>query len=131
MRPALRTSHFGLLVCTVSMLSIAACRDTFYVLKNRITPGLDPFLVFAADGQAGAGELWAGQAGGGPVYQLTYTLSDEEHPTLSPTGGVLAFLRAPTANDPSQRHVWFMNLVTGDEREVDSLPAGAVPGQLA
>src|SRR5262249_11655516 len=44
---------------------------------------------------------------------------------------VLAFVRAPTANDSAGRHVWFMNLVTGDEREVDSLPDGAVPLAIA
>lgn len=132
MRPETRsTKHEARLFGALLLLGLLGCRDTFYVLKNRITPGIDNFLVFAADGQAGAGELWAGQAGGGAVFQLTYTLSDEDLPSLSPDGGVLAFVRSPTMKDSAQRQVWFMNLVTGDEREVDPLPGGAVPLRLA
>src|SRR6478609_7271647 len=95
-----------------------ACRDTFYPLKNRITPGVDPIVVFVADGQADAGELWAGQGSGGTVFQLTYTLSDEDAPALSPSGSVLAFTRAASRADSMSRHLWFMNLVTGNEREI-------------
>ena len=108
-----------------------ACRDTFYPLKNRITPGVDAFVVFTADGQAEAGELWAGQASGGPVFQLTYTLSDEEAPALSPSGGVLAFIRAATRADSMARRVWFMNLVTGNERELPAFPDSSIPLRLA
>jgi hypothetical protein len=103
----------------------------FYPLKNRITPGIDPFVVFVADGQMGAGELWAGQTGGGPVYQVTYTLADEDAPALAPSGGVLAFTRAATKVDSVGRRIWFMNLVSGNEREVAALPDGAVPLALA
>lgn len=113
------------------LLGTTGCRDVFYPLKNRITPGLDPFVVFVADGQNGAGDLWAGQAGGGAVYQLTYTLSDEDAPALSPNGGVVAFVRSPAPKDSTQREVWFMNLVSGNEREVDPLPGGAIPLALA
>lgn len=127
MSPAPRTSHFAL----VAFLTLVGCRDTFYPLKNRITPGIDPFVVFVADGQMGAGELWAGQAGGGSVYQVTYTLADEDAPALSPTGGVLAFTRGATRDDSVGRHIWFMNLVSGNEREVAALPEGAVPLSLA
>lgn len=115
----------------LSALAVSACRDVFYPLKNRITPGIDPFVVFVADGQNGAGDLWAGQAGGGSVYQLTYTLSDEDAPALAPSGGVVAFIRAPSPRDSTKREVWFMNLVTGNEREVDSLPGGAIPLALS
>ncbi len=127
MSPAPRTLHFAL----VALLTVVGCRDTFYPLKNRITPGIDPFVVFVADGQMGAGELWAGQAGGGSVYQVTYTLADEDAPALSPTGGVLAFTRGATRDDSVGRHIWFMNLVSGNEREVAALPEGAVPLSLA
>ena len=126
--PALRTSHFALLVI---LASTTACRDTFYPLKNRITPGIDPFVVFTADGQADAGELWAGEASGGPVFQLTYTLSDEDAPALSPSGGVLAFIRSPSRADSAGRRVWFMNLVTGNERELPAFPDSSVPLRLA
>ena len=112
-------------------MATTACRDVFYPLKNRITPGTDPFVVFVADGQNGAGDLWAGQASGGAVYQLTYTLGDEDAPALSPNGGVVAFVRSPTPKDSAQREVWFMNLVSGNEREVDPLPEGAIPLALA
>ena len=105
--------------------------NTFYPLKNRITPGIDPFVVFVADGQMGAGELWAGQGGGGAVYQLTYTLGDEDAPALAPSGGVLAFTRATTRADSAGRRIWFMNLVSGNEREIPALPDSAVPISLA
>ena len=127
MIPGLRTSHFGLL----ALVATLGCQDTFLPLKNRITPGTDPFVVFVADGQADAGELWAGQASGGSVYQLTYTLSDEDAPALAPGGGVLAFTRAPRRADSSARRIWFMNLVSGSERELPPLPDGSVPTRLA
>lgn len=113
------------------LFGVAACRDTFYPLKNRITPGIDPFVVFVADGQMGAGELWAGQTGGGSVYQVTFTLADEDAPALSPSGGVLAFTRSSTRTDSAGRHIWFMNLVSGNEREVPALPDSSVPVALA
>ena len=127
MSPALRTSHFALL----ALVTVAGCRDTFYPLKNRITPEIDPFVVFVADGQMGAGELWAGQTGGGSVYQVTFTLADEDAPALTSSGGVLAFTRGATRDDSAGRHIWFMNLVSGNEREVSALPDGAVPLALA
>ena len=127
MRPALRTSHLALL----ALSAILGCQSTFLPLKNRITPGVDAFVVFVADGQADAGELWAGQASGGAVYQVTYTLSDEDAPALSPSGGVLAYTRAPSRADSGARRIWFMNLVSGNERELPALPDGAVPTRLA
>jgi hypothetical protein len=127
MIPGLRTPHFGL----IALVATTACQSTFLPLKNRITPGIDAFVVFVADGQADAGELWAGQASGGSVYQVSYTLSDEDAPALSPTGGVLAYTRAPTRADSAARRVWFMNLVSGNEREMPPLPDGAIPTRLA
>jgi hypothetical protein len=129
MRQALHRSSVALLA--LSALAVSGCRDVFYPLKNRITPGIDPFVVFAADGQNGSGDLFAGQAGGGAVYQVTFTLSDEDAPALSPSGGVLAFVRSPSRADSARRQVWFMNLVTGNEREVELLPGGAIPVALA
>jgi hypothetical protein len=122
--------NFRLLLCLL-LAGSTACRDTFYPLKNRVTPGEDAFVVFVADGQAGAGELWAGQGSGGNVYQVTYTLSDEDAPALAPSGGVLAYTRAPSATDSAARQIWFMNMVSGNEREVPRLPDGAVPLALA
>lgn len=107
------------------------CQSTFLPLKNRITPGTDAFVVFVADGQGGAAELWAGQASGGPAYQITFTLSDEDAPALAPSGGVLAFTRAPSRADSGARRIWFMNLVSGNERELSPLPEGAIPTRLA
>src|SRR5690349_14942500 len=76
MHPAPRTSHLALLVLGATL----GCQSTFLPLKNRITPGTDAFVVFVADGQGDASELWAGQASGGAVYQVTYTLADEDAP---------------------------------------------------
>ena len=121
------TFHVPLL----AVLLLAGCQSTFLPLKNRITPGTDAFVVFVADGQADAGELWAGQASGGSVYQVTYTLADEDAPSLSPSGGVLAYTRAPTRADSAARRIWFMNLVSGNEREMPALPDGAIPTRLA
>jgi len=126
-----RTTYQVPLFALAFLLGSAACRDTFYPLKNRITPGLDAFVVFAADGQAGAGELWAGQAGGGNVFQLTYTLSDEDLPALSPSGDVLAFVRSPARADTALRRIWFMNLTTGNERDLPLLPDSTIPTRLA
>jgi hypothetical protein len=125
------TKHEARLLWCLLLVGAPACRDTFLPLKNRITPGIDPFVVFVADGQMGAGELWAGQTGGGSVYQVTYTLADEDAPALAPSGGVLAFTRGATKQDSVGRHIWFMNLVSGNEREVPALPDGAVPLALA
>ncbi|HWA40983.1 MAG TPA: hypothetical protein VG712_05180, partial [Gemmatimonadales bacterium] len=119
--------HVPLLV----LLLLPGCQSTFLPLKNRITPGIDPFVVFVADGQADGGELWAGQASGGSVYQVTYTLSDEDAPALSPSGGVLAYTRAPSRADSLHRRVWVMNLVSGNEREFPPLPEGVIPTRLA
>jgi hypothetical protein len=109
----------------------AGCRDTFYPLKNRITPGLDPFVVFAAEGQGGTRELWAAHTGGGRVFQLTFTLGDESAPALAPGGGVLAFVRSTSRSDTLGRRIWFMNLVTGAERDMPSLPDSSIPERLA
>ena len=127
MIPGLRTSHFG----PLAVLATLGCQSTFLPLKNRITPGTDAFVVFVADGPGEASELWAGQASGGAVYQLTYTLSDEDAPALTPSGGVLAFTRSPSRADSGARRIWFMNLVSGSERELPALPTGAVPTRLA
>ena len=127
MIPALRTSCFAL----IALAATVGCQSTFLPLKNRITPGTDAFVVFVADGQGDASELWAGQASGGAVYQVTYTLSDEDAPALAPSGGMLAYTRAPTRADSAHRHVWVMNLVSGNERELPPLPEGATPTRLA
>ncbi|HEU4570064.1 MAG TPA: hypothetical protein VFS07_05775 [Gemmatimonadales bacterium] len=126
-----RTRPLGPVIAALLVLTTSACRDTFYPLKNRVTPGLDAFVVFVGDGQNGASELFAGQAGGGNVFQVTFTLAEEDAPALSPSGGVLAFTRAPSAADSSGRRIWFMNLVTGAERDVPAFPGGAVPLALA
>jgi hypothetical protein len=113
------------------LVGVTGCQDTFYPLKNRITPGLDPFVVFAAEGQAGSRELWAAHTGGGRAYQLSYTLGDESAPALSPTGGVLAFLRSTGRADSAGRRIWFMNLSTGAERDLPVFPDSSIPSRLA
>ena len=44
---------------------------------------------------------------------------------------MLAFVRAATPADSTARRVWFMNLVTGNEREMPVFPDSSVPLRLA
>ncbi len=71
-------------------------------------------MVLVGQGQGDQTDLFAGSAGGGEMFQLTYTRDRERSPMLDPTGAQLAFLR----EDP-QGAVWLvvMNLLNTAERE--------------
>ena len=98
-------------------------------LQNHIGVGIDTYVIFAADGEGGAGDLYAAPAAGGPVYPLTYTRQHESAPALSPDGVMLAYVRARSVADSANATVWVMNLLSGSEREV-KIPAGTTPNRL-
>ena len=87
-------------------------------LQNRIEVGREAYVVFVADGEGGAGDLYAVRAAGGSVYPLTYTRLDEARPSLSPDGIVVAFLRSRAAGDSTAGEVVIMNLLNGAERTI-------------
>jgi len=97
----------------------AACRGTLSPLSNRVAVGQEPYLVFAADGEAGLGDLFASRLAGGGVFQVTFTRLGEELPALSPDGTMLAFVRSRAPGDSRPGFLVVMNLVNGAERRVD------------
>ncbi len=75
-------------------------------------------------GSGVSGDLYAVRANGGPVFPLTYTPVAELAPSLAPNGTDLAFLRSQSLRDTVPATVWVMNLLNGNERELE-LPKGA------
>jgi hypothetical protein len=109
-------------LCVVPGLMLLGCRGTLSPLSNRIKVGEEAFVVFVADGEANAGDLFAVPASGGTPYQVTFTRVDESLPALSPDGSVVAFARGGLRPE-APVSVALLNLVNGAERRVD-LPAG-------
>jgi hypothetical protein len=110
-------------------LLLSACRGSLSPLSNKLQVGEEPYVIFAADGEAGVGDLFAAKPAGGAVYQVTFTRVDERLPALSPDGTMLAFLRV-RAPGPVERQVMVvMNLLNGAERQLDIV--GGVPEALA
>jgi hypothetical protein len=93
-------------------------------IKNKIEVGVESYVVFEGDGEGGQGDLFAGSAGGGSVYRLTFSRVHEFGPALSPDGAMLAFIRGRTREDSSSYRVWVMNLLNGAEREITMEGAG-------
>jgi len=104
------------LVATTLATVLASCALT--PLSHRINVGEEPFLVFVGEGADRHTDLFAVQAGGGAVIQLTFTPQVEWHPRLAPDGKSLAFLRARDSLPTTDRQVVLMDLVTGNERTV-------------
>jgi len=111
----------ALLVC---LLLMGGCRGNLSPLSNRLEIGQEPYLVFTADGEAGAGDLFASKPAGGTAYQITFTRVDERLPMLSPDGTMLAFVRSRVPGDERQWRLVVMNLLNGAERQVE----GGTPG---
>ncbi len=86
-------------------------------------------MVFAADGEAGSGDLFASSSAGGVRYQITFTRLDERLPALSPDGTMLAFVRSSAPGHSRERWLVVMNLLNGAERRTEI--EGAVPDALA
>ena len=110
-RFVLRTSHFALLL-------LAACSVT--PLSRRLGIGAEAYVVFVGESRTGDTDLFAVTPAGGRPIQFTFTRAAETHPALAPGGAVVAFLRK--AESEEVRHVIFLNLLNGTEREV-ILPA--------
>lgn len=112
------------------LFALAACTQHFTPLQNRIAVGKKPYVVFVADGEGGQGDLFAIDAFGGNAYPFTYSLADESHPALDPTGVLLAFIRSPNDTDRASRKVWIMDLLNGRETDLP-LDRGVVPEAVA
>ena len=107
---------------TATLLSLAGCQ--FSPLMNRIAVGEEPIVVLVGEAPDGSTDLFAGSAGGGPVYQITFNRPVESHPALAPSGTVVAFFRQPVQGDSTTRVVTVMNLLNASERTLE-LPDGA------
>ncbi len=104
------------MLLAVALVATAACRGTLSPLSNKLDVGEEPYLTFAADGEAGAGDLFASALVGGVPYQVTFTRLDERLPALSPDGVMLAFVRARAVGDTIAADLVVMNLLNGAER---------------
>lgn len=96
----------------------AGCRGTLSPLSNKLKVGEEQYVVFAADGEDGKGDLFASTPLGGTAYQITFSRVDEELPALSPDGTMLAFIRSAAPSDASTWSLVVMNLLNGAERRV-------------
>ena len=113
----------------MTALLLLACRGSLSPLSNKLEVGQQPYVVFVADGEAGVGDLFASIPAGGHSFQITFTRVDEELPSLSADGTMLAFIRSRAPGDFQHRALVVMNLLNGAERRVDA--DGAVPTALA
>jgi hypothetical protein len=111
------------------LLLALACRGSLSPLSNRIQVGQEAYVVFTADGEDGAGDLFASPPTGGTAYQITFTRVDEELPALSRDGTMLAFFRGRAPGDERHRVLVVMNLVNAAERQCDVGETG--PGSIA
>jgi hypothetical protein len=100
-----------------SVLLLVACRGSLSPLSNRLQVGQEPYVIFVADGESGAGDLFASGPGGGTVFQVTFTRVDERLPALSPDGTMLAFVRSLSPGSVARQVLVVMNLLNGAERQ--------------
>ena len=112
------------------ILLVAACRGSLSPLSNKVEVGQESYIVFAADGEDGVGDLFASSPGGGTAWQITFSRVDERLPALSPDGVMLAFDRGRLPGDTATRSVVVMNLLNGAERQVVA-PGVLRPSALA
>ncbi len=93
-------------------------------IDHRIKLGEEPFVVFVGEGSDRNTDLFTTTAGGGHVYQLTFTRVIERAPTLAGGGQLVAFLRFRDTLPGTPRAVVIMNLENGAEKIVP-LPVSA------
>ena len=120
------TGHLAMITA-----GLVGCRMSLSPIKNRIGIGVESYVVFDADGEGGQGDLYAGSAGGGSAYRITFSRAHESSPALSPDGSMLAFVRGGTREDSTSHRVWIMNLLNGAERELPSMGPSAHPRRIA
>jgi len=106
------------------VILLLGCRGSLSPLSNKLDIGEEAYLVFAADGEEGQGDLFASTLSGGTPYQVTFTRVDERLAALSPDGVMLAFVRARFPAD-DRRWLIVMNLLSGAERQAEI--RGVVP----
>lgn len=99
-------------------------------LMNRIEIGEDPIIVVVGEGKDGRTDLFAVNAGGGTLSQLTFTNQVERGPQLTGGGAVLAFLRMRDTLPTTPRTIIMMNLVSGTERAFTLPEEAGQPEQL-
>lgn len=75
--------------------------------------GVDPFVIFVAEGRDGVTDLFAGTPAGGVAWQLTFSRPPERLPRLAPAGTTLAFLRELPGG---KAELVVLNLLNGAER---------------
>jgi len=93
-------------------------------LSHHISVGSEPFVIFVGEGIDQHTDLFAVAAGGGGVFQVTFTPLIEEHPRLNPTGSIVAFLRMHDTLPATHRDIVLMDLATGAEA-LPVLPPGS------
>ncbi len=109
-RPTARDTTAAVIAVAVAL---SAC--SFSPLAHRINVGQEPFVIFVGDGIDHHTDLFAAPAGGGEVAQLTFTALVEQHPRLSPSGDVVAFIRMRDTLPGTHHDVVAMNLLTGGD----------------
>jgi hypothetical protein len=104
------TSH--LLPLTVLLASCSGVTP----LTNRIKIGEEPFVIAVGEGPDGQTDLFAAPAGGGAFTRLTFNRPEERFPKISPTGELVAFLRASDGTSGPPWSLVILNLRTNAER---------------
>ena len=116
---------FGALV-----LLLAACTG-LPPLRHRFEVGRDPYVLLVADAPDGRGDLWAMSPDGSDIVQITFSLPAEWSPRLTPTGDVVAFLRAREQGDTARTRIWLLNLLNGSERQLRLPDSSGAPLAIA
>jgi hypothetical protein len=113
-------------VVLAGALLVTSCGDVMSPLRKLAEVGKEPYVFFVADASDGQPDLFVARADGREVRPATFTPNVEAAPSLSPDGGMLAFLRGASASRTSPMQLWVMNLITGAERQLE-VPAGSPP----
>ena len=119
-----RWMHHGPSVWTLPLVVVLGAGCGLSPIDHRIKLGEEPFMVFVGEGTDHNTDLFTTTAGGGPVYQLTFTRVVERAPELSHDGIMVAFLRMRDTLPGTRRDVVIMNLENGAEKTIP-LPATA------
>lgn len=124
-RPFLLASHFSLRATAApAAVALLGAGCGLSPLSHHISVGSEPFVIFVGEGIDQHTDLFAVAAGGGGVFQVTFTPLIEKHPRLTPTGTIVAFLRMHDTLPGTRRDIVLMDLATGGE-SVPVLPPGS------